>query len=41
MHKYGRALTDGVDGGHDGDDGAVVVVVVEDVQHRGRLSPRS
>lgn len=37
----GRVLTDGVDGSHDGDDGAVVVAVVEDVEHSGSLSPHS
>lgn len=34
----GSILTDGVDGGNDGDDGTVVVMVIEDVQHRGPLS---
>lgn len=32
-----ETLTDGVNGGDDGDDGAVVVVIIKDVQHCGFL----
>lgn len=35
------ALTDGVHAGHDGDDGAVVVTVIKDVQHCGSITPNS
>lgn len=31
-------LTDGFNSGHNSDDGAVVVTVIEDVQHRGPVS---
>lgn len=40
--RYGSpALTDGVHAGHDGDDGAVVVTVIKDVQHCGSITPNS
>lgn len=40
--RYGSpALTDGVHAGHDGDDRAVVVTVVKDVQHCGSSTPNS
>lgn len=35
------ALTDGAHAGHDGDDGAVVVAVVKNVQHGGSITPNS
>lgn len=35
------ALTDGVHAGGDGDDGAVVVTVVKDVQHCGSITLNS
>lgn len=40
--QYGRsAPTDGVHAGHDGDDGAVVVTVIKNVQHGGSITPNS
>lgn len=33
--------TDGVYAGHDGDDRAVVVKVVKNVEHRGSITPNS
>lgn len=38
QEKLSPALTDGVHAGHDGDDRAVVVTVIKNIQHRGPIT---
>lgn len=41
MSNMEVVLTDGVHAAHDGDDRAVVVMVIKNVQHRGAIPPNS